>query len=104
MTINPAIPDYEPSPAARRFANRNGALWGRARELLGPLQTIFLELEENDAAPPFLMDRSRPCGVYPEEFTALIENLFSADFSACWADDAEAEDRRLNSQHERKAP
>ena len=94
MTIDPNIPDDpEPSAAACRLADRHKALWARARDLMGPLRTIFKELEDGDAAPPFLMDRNRPCGVYPEEFVSLINSMFDADFSHCWADDAERFDR-----------
>ena len=94
MPANPDIPDDpEPSAAACLVADQNRALWDRARDLAGPLRTIFLELEANDAAPPFLMDRNRPCGVYPEEFISLFNLMFDADFSHCWDDDVERFDR-----------
>ncbi len=98
MTVNPdVLDDPEPSAGAIRHADRNKVLWDRARDLLGPLRTIFKELEDNDAAPPMLMDRNRPCGVYPDEFLGLIESMFASDYSHCEADDRERYDRALES-------
>ena len=91
MNIDPSLPSDEPSDEASNHADKNRALWDKARDLAEPLREVFRELKEREAAVPVDFGDWVDS---PAEWVHAIDDLMTANFTGCWDDDAAAWDKQ----------